>query len=82
MVNSPVSLQWSAVATAAKYTSSTFLKAILITLYNNTFPPVLNSTNYSFSAGILGERVVWKVAAVDAAGNEGQATAVRSFVLR
>jgi hypothetical protein len=81
MVNSPVSLQWSAVATAAKYKLYVF-KSDSVTVYNNTFPPVLNSTNYSFSAGILGERVVWKVAAVDAAGNEGQATAVRSFVLR
>lgn len=80
-VNSPVSLQWSTVATATKYKLYVF-KNDSVTVYNNTFPAVLNSTNYSFSTGTIGERVIWKVAAIDAAGNEGQATAVRSFVLR
>lgn len=81
MVNSPVSLQWSTVATAAKYKLYVF-KSDSVTTYNNTFPAALTNTNYNFSGGVLGERVIWKVAAVDAAGNEGQATALRSFVLR
>lgn len=81
VVNSPAALQWSTVATAAKYKLYVF-KSDSVTVYNNTFPAVLNSTNYSFGVGTLGERIIWKVAAVDAAGNEGQATAVRSFVLR
>ncbi|MGY3214546.1 hypothetical protein [Mucilaginibacter sp. HD30] len=81
VVSSPVSLQWSAVAAAAKYKLYAF-KSDSATVYNNTFPAELNGTNYNFSVGTIGERVIWKVAAVDAAGNEGQATAVRSFVLR
>jgi len=77
----PVLMQWGAVATAAKYKLYAF-KSDSSTVYNNTFPLLMNGTSYNFSTGVLGERVVWKVSAVDAAGNEGPASAMRSFVLR
>ncbi|MGY3214550.1 hypothetical protein [Mucilaginibacter sp. HD30] len=80
-VSTPASLKWGTTATAAKYKLYVF-KSDSSTVYNNTFPTVTTSTTYSFNAGTLGERIVWKVAAVDAAGNAGQATALRSFVLR
>lgn len=80
-VSLPVSLQWSTVATATKYKLYVF-KSDSVTAYNNTFPAIMNATNYNFSSGVQGERIIWKVSAVDAAGNEGQSTTLRSFVLR
>ena len=77
----PVSLQWSATATAARYKLYVF-KSDSITLYNTTYPAILTTTIYSFSSGNSGDRVYWKVSAIDAAGNEGQASQLRSFVLQ
>jgi len=79
-VSLPVALQWSAVATATRYSLYVF-KSDSATAYSNSFPLTTSSTSYNFSTGVLGERIVWKVAAIDAAGNEGEGT-LRSFVLR
>jgi hypothetical protein len=52
------------------------------TLYNNTYPMLLNTGGYSFNAGTTGDRIYWKVTAVDAAGNESRPGELRSFVLQ
>jgi environmental stress-induced protein Ves len=77
----PVALQWSTVATATKYKLYVF-KSDSISVYNDTFPLLTNTTTYNFTGGVIGERLVWKVSAIDAAGNEGQSSALRSFILR
>jgi hypothetical protein len=77
----PVSLQWSSVNSAAKYKLYVF-KADSVTTYNSTFPLSVNTPGYNFNTGAIGDRVYWKVTAVDAAGNEGKATPLRSFVLQ
>lgn len=77
----PVPLQWNAVASAAKYKLYVF-QSDSTTIYNQNFPMTLTSTSYSFNSGVSGDRVYWKVSAIDAAGNEGQASALRSFVLQ
>jgi hypothetical protein len=79
-VTLPVALQWNMIA-AAKYKLYVF-KSDSTTTYNNTFPLSVTTNSYSFTTGTIGERVYWKVSAIDAAGNEGQASTLRSFVLR
>lgn len=76
-----VSLQWNAVTSASKYKLYVF-QSDSTTAYNQNFPMVLTTTSYSFNLGVSGDRVYWKVSAIDAAGNEGQASVLRSFVLQ
>ncbi|PTQ92446.1 hypothetical protein C8P68_11246 [Mucilaginibacter yixingensis] len=77
----PASLQWSATTTATKY-KLYVLRADSTTLYNSTFPVALSTTNYNFNLGTTGETIYWKVSAIDAAGNEGQASTLRHFVIQ
>lgn len=77
----PVSLQWKAVTNALKYKLYVF-KSDSTTLYNSSFPLTINGTSYSFSQGISGNKIYWKVSAVDAEGNEGKASLLGNFVLQ
>ncbi|MDP9080028.1 MAG: hypothetical protein M3O71_21590 [Bacteroidota bacterium] len=80
-VNLPVSLQWGAVATAARYKVYVF-KSDSTSLYNTSFPTSVTTTSYSFTLGSPGDKVYWQVSAVDAANNEGTPSELRSFVLQ
>ncbi|MBS7562781.1 hypothetical protein KHS38_00045 [Mucilaginibacter sp. Bleaf8] len=80
-VSSPVTMRWSQVATASKYRLYAF-KADGTTRYNDSFPMLINTTSYTLTTGTFGERIYWKVTAIDAAGNEGTASTVRSFTLQ
>jgi len=80
-VSLPVSLQWNSVAKATKY-KLYVLKSDSTTLYNQSFPAVLTTTNYSFNLGTSGDKIYWKVTAVDAFGNEGLPSTLRSFSLQ
>lgn len=78
ILSTPVSLQWGGAATAVKYRLYV-LKTDQSTPYNNSFPMLLTGTSYSFASGVSGERIYWKVTAIDAAGNESVASEVRNF---
>jgi hypothetical protein len=78
---SPVSLQWNPTPSAVKYKLYVY-QSDGATIYNQSFPMVLNTTSYSFGLGKSGYKVYWAVSAVDAAGNEGQLSTLRSFVLQ
>ncbi len=80
-ISQPVNFQWNNTATASKY-KLYVLKSDSTTLYNSAFPASVITTNYNFNVGSPGERVYWKVSAVDAAGNEGLVSQLRSFVLQ
>lgn len=80
-VNNPVSLQWQALPGAAKYKLYLF-KADSTSNFNQNFPMTLTSTSYNFSGAASGSRVYWKVSAIDAAGNEGDAGTARSFTVQ
>jgi uncharacterized protein YegP (UPF0339 family) len=80
-VSLPAALQWNTVPGAARYKLYA-LKSDSITSYNPNFPVFVTSNAYNFSMGTSGERIIWKVSALDAAGNEGQASLIQSFVLR
>ena len=77
----PVSLQWNAAATAASYKLYVF-KSDSTTIYSSSFPMKLTGTGYTFNQGSSGDRIYWEVSAVDAAGNEGKVSVLRSFVLQ
>ena len=77
----PVPLQWNASVSASKYKVYVY-KSDAISLYNQNFPVQVGTTSYSFNLGNSGDKVYWKVTALDAAGNEGQASELRSFVLQ
>jgi hypothetical protein len=77
----PVSLQWSSSPSATRYKLYVF-KSDSTTTYNQNFPAQVNATTYTFNLGSLGDRVYWKVTALDAAGNESQPSTLRSFVLQ
>jgi len=80
-ITQPVSLQWNQVATASRYKLYAF-KSDSVTTYSPSFPMILTTTTYSFNVGKSGDRVYWKVTAIDAVGNEGTASVLRSFVLQ
>jgi len=80
-VTLPVSLQWSNVKTAQRYKLYVF-KSDSTTAFNSNFPMVLTTTGYTFNLGTSGDKVYWKVSAIDAAGNEGAASEQRNFVLQ
>jgi hypothetical protein len=80
-ISLPVRLQWNTVPTAGTYKVYVY-KSDSTTLYNSTFPATTTNTSYSLTVGTLGERIYWKVTAIDAAGNESAFSDMRSFVLQ
>lgn len=80
-VSLPVTLQWSSSPTAIKY-KLYVLKSDGTSLYNTTFPLSTTNTSYIFNLGSFGEKIFWKVIALDAAGNESAASDLRSFMLQ
>ncbi|QHS56496.1 hypothetical protein GWR56_13465 [Mucilaginibacter sp. 14171R-50] len=79
-VNKPVHLRWENVASAVRYRLY-LLKSDSVTSYSKNFPVIVNENTYDFQSGTGGERIYWKVAAIDAAGNAGTASATRSFII-
>jgi len=80
-VSLPVALQWNPVATAVKYKLYVY-QSDQVTPYNSSFPMALSNTSYSFNLGSSGNTIYWKVTALDAAGNESQASNINNFVLQ
>ncbi|MFD2162266.1 hypothetical protein ACFSJU_07665 [Paradesertivirga mongoliensis] len=81
VVNKPVTLQWAGVEGASKYQLVVY-KADGGTNYNSSYPMLLNGTSFSFNEGQFNETLYWKVRAVDAAGNYGAFSEVRSFTVQ
>lgn len=81
MLSLPVSLQWNSVASARRYKLYVY-KSDSTSLYNQQYPMILSASNYSFNQGNFNERIYWKVSAIDDAGNEGEASELRNFVLQ
>lgn len=80
-VSLPYTLQWAPSASTVKYKLYLY-KDDGTTLYSNNFPMLLNTTSYALTQGNFGERLYWKVTALDAAGNESQSSIARSFALQ
>lgn len=77
----PVSLTWNKVEDAVSYELSIF-KADQQTLFNQTFPLRLSTTEYTFNSGDAGETVSWRVRAFDRAGNASAYSEFRTFIIQ
>ncbi|MBB5440947.1 hypothetical protein HDC92_004651 [Pedobacter sp. AK017] len=80
VVTKPVTLQWTAVATAKKYKLYVFKNDK--TVYSSGFPALVSGTSYVFNLGEPGEKVYWRVSAVDEAGNEGALSDEMNFSIQ
>ena len=80
-ISKPVALQWNSVSNAAHYKLYVF-KSDSTTTYNSNFPVLLTSKSYSFNIGNSGDKVYWKVSAIDAEGNEGNASVLSNFTIQ
>jgi hypothetical protein len=74
----PVALKWNVVNGADSYKLYVF-KNDSTTAYSSAFPARVNTTAYSFNLGNPGEKIFWRVTAIDAAGNEGKSGEIRNF---
>ncbi len=79
-VNRPVTLQWNASAGATGY--RLYVYKADSTLFSDQYPRQVEGTSQSVDTGTRGERILWRVRAVDRAGNESDYSAWRSFSLR
>lgn len=81
LVTKPVTLRWSATATATKYQLYAYKTEGRVP-YGNKFPVNLTTISYAFTEGVSGEKIYWEVKAVDGAGNVGSFSELRSFVIQ
>ncbi|MCJ8212035.1 hypothetical protein MUY27_20125 [Mucilaginibacter sp. RS28] len=81
ILQSPVSLSWNSSASAVRYRLYLY-QSDGKTTFNSTFPLLLNTTTYNFTGGTSGNQLYWKVTALDAAGNESQASELRTFTIQ
>jgi hypothetical protein len=84
----PISLEWNASPSndeVAKYklyaykVVGTDTSATPLTNYPRE---ILTGTSYSFNDGLVGDKIVWRVKAVDQAGNESKFSLYRGFTIR
>lgn len=79
-VNRPVTLRWDAIADADHYLLYVY-KADSTTLFSAAYPTRQIAVSHNFNHGNLNERLLWRVRAVDRAGNASEFSPYRSFVL-
>lgn len=79
-VDKPVILRWIGSADAAKY--RVYVYRSDSTLYSNAYPVNVHSDAFTLGHGVRGERILWRVSSLDAAGNESSFSPWRGFVWR
>ncbi|RZJ76972.1 MAG: hypothetical protein EOO45_00380 [Flavobacterium sp.] len=79
--SSPVGLKWTTERDATGYQLYVY-KSDSVSILNNTFPLRLSGNSYAFSFGDSGEKLIWRVRAVDKAGNLGAYSDYRSFFIQ
>lgn len=80
VVNKPVSLAWNAITDAQKYELIIYKSDG--TVYNSSYPQMVNTNAQTFSLGNSGETLTWKVRAIDKAGNKGDFSDTFTFTLQ
>lgn len=78
--NHPVTLRWEGATDAEAYLVYVYKSDS--TLYSNRFPVRQEATAYLFNEGTRGEQILWRVRAVDRAGNESAYSSWRNFIIR
>lgn len=81
IVAKPVQLTWGSIADAEKY-ELVIYKSDLTTLYNSSYPMLLNTTTHTFNLGDMNEVLAWKVRAIDKTGNKGAFSSLFSFTIQ
>ncbi|WP_184550892.1 hypothetical protein [Mucilaginibacter sp. FT3.2] len=81
LASQPVPLSWNAISNASGYKLYVY-KSDSTTYYNSSFPLNVSTNTYSFNLGNFGEKIYWKVSAVNSTGKEGKASALRNFTLQ
>lgn len=79
-VSKPVRLQWNVLPDAEQYEVAVF-KSDSLTLLSS-YPVSVATNALSVNAGEINEQLVWRVRAVDKAGNKGAYSAYFSFTIR
>lgn len=77
----PFVLSWNSISDANYYRLYVY-KSDSTSLYNSNFPLKVNSTNSSFALGTSTQKLYWQVSAVDKAGNKGEKSTKRSFIVQ
>lgn len=80
-VSRPVRLTWNKVADAERYEISMY-QSDEQTPYNKSYPQTVVSTEHVFDAGSVGETIAWRIRAFDKAGNAGNYSEIRTFVIQ
>lgn len=77
----PILLTWNSLSDANYYRLYVY-KSDSTSLFNSSFPLKVNNTNSSFNLGSSTQKLYWQVSAVDKAGNEGEKSTKRSFIVQ
>ncbi|MDN3588078.1 fibronectin type III domain-containing protein [Pedobacter aquatilis] len=75
-----IRLQWQDNADAEKYELAVY-KSDSVTLFQS-FPQITGSNAASFNQGDAGEQIIWRVRALDRAGNKGAFSSFFSFTIQ
>lgn len=79
-VAQPVVLKWEAQDDVETYQLYLYERDS-VTMYKKNYPLSLTTNSYTFNEGKKGERLVWRIRAVDRAGNRSDFSAYRVFNL-
>lgn len=77
----PVTLKWESLSTAKKYELNVYKNENRVP-YSSKYPVSLTTNSYIFNEGRSGEKLFWEVRAIDAVGNTGPFSDLRSFVIQ
>ena len=77
----PFNLTWSAIADAVQYELGVY-KNDSTTFYHKSYPQFQSSNLHQFNLGDVAENLVWRVRAIDRAGNKGEWSSYFSFTLQ
>ncbi|WP_410221205.1 hypothetical protein [Pedobacter sp.] len=80
-ISKPVTLTWNPLTDAEKYEVYVY-KSDSVTLYNSGYPQIVNNNSLVFNQGNVNETLVWRVRAIDKAGNKGEMSDYFTFTLR
>lgn len=77
----PIKLLWNKVADAEKYELFIYQKDS-VTLYNSGYPNVITVNEQILNSGSQGETLVWRIRAIDRAGNRSAFSDYKTFTIQ
>jgi hypothetical protein len=77
----PFNLMWNAISDADKYELLVY-RSDSVTLYHTNYPQLLSTNTQQFNLGNANETLVWRVRAIDKAGNKGEFSSFYTFTIQ